>query len=65
MTLTSADGAAVTAAKGMVIGAHVPVPRGLSNLECGPAGSLAVPTVKVQIWNARRRLRSLLEEPPP
>jgi len=36
--------------------------EGLSYREIGRRLSLAVPTVKVQIWNARRRLRSLLEE---
>jgi len=42
------------------------VQKGLSYREIGQRLSLAVPTVKVQIWNARRRLRSLLEgeEPP-
>jgi len=42
------------------------VQKGLSYKEIGQRLSLAVPTVKVQIWNARRRLRSLLEgeEPP-
>ena len=38
------------------------VQEGLSYREIGRRLSLAVPTVKVQIWNARRRLRSLLEE---
>ncbi|HKI02769.1 MAG TPA: RNA polymerase sigma factor [Thermoanaerobaculia bacterium] len=38
------------------------VQKGLSYREIGQRLSLAVPTVKVQIWNARRRLRSLLEE---
>jgi RNA polymerase sigma-70 factor (ECF subfamily) len=38
------------------------VQNGLSYREIGRRLSLAVPTVKVQIWNARRRLRSLLEE---
>jgi RNA polymerase sigma-70 factor (ECF subfamily) len=38
------------------------VQNGLSYREIGRYLSLAVPTVKVQIWNARRRLRSLLEE---
>jgi RNA polymerase sigma-70 factor, ECF subfamily len=37
------------------------VQNGLSYREIGRRLSLAVPTVKVQIWNARRRLRSLLE----
>lgn len=41
------------------------VQEGLSYKEISQRLSLAVPTVKVQIWNARRRLRSLLEEPPP
>ncbi|MBW8874133.1 MAG: sigma-70 family RNA polymerase sigma factor [Acidobacteria bacterium] len=41
------------------------VQKGLSYREIGQRLSLAVPTVKVQIWNARRRLRSLLEEQPP
>ncbi len=41
------------------------VQKGLSYREIGERLSLAVPTVKVQIWNARRRLRSLMEEPPP
>jgi RNA polymerase sigma-70 factor (ECF subfamily) len=41
------------------------VQKGLSYKEISRRLSLAVPTVKVQIWNARRRLRSLLEEPPP
>lgn len=40
------------------------VQQGLSYKEISQRLSLAVPTVKVQIWNARRRLRSLLEEPP-
>ncbi len=40
------------------------VQKGLSYKEIGRRLSLAVPTVKVQIWNARRRLRSLLEEEP-
>lgn len=40
------------------------VQKGLSYREIGERLSLAVPTVKVQIWNARRRLRSLMEEPP-
>jgi RNA polymerase sigma factor (sigma-70 family) len=38
------------------------VQKGLSYREIGQRLSLAVPTVKVQIWNARRRLRSLLEK---
>ena len=38
------------------------VQKGLSYREIGERLSLAVPTVKVQIWNARRRLRSLMEE---
>jgi RNA polymerase sigma factor (sigma-70 family) len=38
------------------------VQKGLSYREIGTRLSLAVPTVKVQIWNARRRLRSLLAE---
>jgi RNA polymerase sigma-70 factor (ECF subfamily) len=38
------------------------VQEGLSYREIGRRLSLAVPTVKVQIWNARRRLRSLLDE---
>jgi RNA polymerase sigma-70 factor (ECF subfamily) len=38
------------------------VQNGLSYREIGRRLSLAVPTVKVQIWNARRRLRSLLEK---
>lgn len=37
------------------------VEKGLSYREIGQRLSLAVPTVKVQIWNARRRLRSLME----
>ena len=37
------------------------VQNGLSYREIGRRLSLAVPTVKVQIWNARRRLRSALE----
>lgn len=37
------------------------VQNGLSYREIGRRLSLAVPTVKVQIWNARRRLRSVLE----
>ena len=41
------------------------VQKGLSYREISERLSLAVPTVKVQIWNARRRLRSLMEEPPP
>lgn len=40
------------------------VQQGLSYKEISQRLSLAVPTVKVQIWNARRRLRSLLEDPP-
>jgi RNA polymerase sigma-70 factor (ECF subfamily) len=40
------------------------VQQGLSYKEISQRLSLALPTVKVQIWNARRRLRSLLEEPP-
>jgi len=38
------------------------VQQGLSYRDIGRRLSLAVPTVKVQIWNARRRLRSLLKE---
>jgi RNA polymerase sigma-70 factor, ECF subfamily len=41
------------------------VQTGLSYREIGRRLSLAVPTVKVQIWNARRRLRGLLEERSP
>jgi len=37
------------------------VQQDLSYGEIAERLSLAVPTVKVQIWNARRRLRSLLE----
>ncbi|MFY9825059.1 MAG: sigma-70 family RNA polymerase sigma factor [Thermoanaerobaculia bacterium] len=40
------------------------VQKGLSYREIGERLSLAVPTVKVQIWNARRRLRSLMESSP-
>ncbi len=40
------------------------VQQGLSYKEISQRLSLAIPTVKVQIWNARRRLRSLLEDPP-
>jgi RNA polymerase sigma-70 factor (ECF subfamily) len=38
------------------------VQAGLSYREIARRLSLAPPTVKVQIWNARRRLRTLLEE---
>jgi len=38
------------------------VQQGLSYGEIARRLSLATPTVKVQIWNARRRLRGLLEE---
>jgi RNA polymerase sigma-70 factor (ECF subfamily) len=38
------------------------VQQGLSYGEIARRLSLAAPTVKVQIWNARRRLRGLLEE---
>lgn len=38
------------------------VQQGLSYGEIARRLSLATPTVKVQIWNARRRLKSLLEE---
>jgi RNA polymerase sigma-70 factor, ECF subfamily len=41
------------------------VQKGLSYREIGKRLSLAVPTVKVQIWNARKRMRSLMEESPP
>ncbi|HEX4959694.1 MAG TPA: sigma-70 family RNA polymerase sigma factor [Thermoanaerobaculia bacterium] len=41
------------------------VQKGLSYREIGQRLSLAIPTVKVQIWNARRRLRSLLEDEVP
>lgn len=37
------------------------VQQGLSYREIARRLSLSTPTVKVQIWNARRRLRSLLE----
>ncbi|HSF44260.1 MAG TPA: RNA polymerase sigma factor [Thermoanaerobaculia bacterium] len=37
------------------------VQQGLSYSEVARRLSLSLPTVKVQIWNARRRLRSLLE----
>jgi RNA polymerase sigma-70 factor, ECF subfamily len=37
------------------------VQQGLSYEEIARRLSLAMPTVKVQIWNARQRLRSLLE----
>jgi RNA polymerase sigma factor (sigma-70 family) len=37
------------------------VQQGLSYGEVARRLSLSLPTVKVQIWNARRRLRSLLE----
>lgn len=37
------------------------VQQGLSYGEIARRLSLSLPTVKVQIWNARRRLRSLLE----
>ena len=37
------------------------VQRGLSYQQIADHLSLSLPTVKVQIWNARRRLRSLLE----
>lgn len=37
------------------------VQSGLSYQEIADRLSLSLPTVKVQIWNARRRLRSLLE----
>ena len=37
------------------------VQRGLSYQEIAQRLSLSLPTVKVQIWNARKRLRSLLE----
>lgn len=37
------------------------VQQGLSYEEISRRLSLAMPTVKVQIWNARQRLRSLLE----
>jgi RNA polymerase sigma-70 factor (ECF subfamily) len=40
------------------------VQHDLSYGEIAARLGLAVPTVKVQIWNARRRLRSLLEEAP-
>ncbi|HXU46975.1 MAG TPA: RNA polymerase sigma factor [Thermoanaerobaculia bacterium] len=40
------------------------VQEGLSYNEVARRLSLSVPTVKVQIWNARRRLRQLLEEGP-
>jgi RNA polymerase sigma-70 factor (ECF subfamily) len=36
--------------------------QGLSYREIAGRLSLALPTVKVQIWNARRRLKSLLQE---
>jgi RNA polymerase sigma factor (sigma-70 family) len=38
------------------------VQQGLSYGEIARRLSLALPTVKVQIWNARRRLKGLLEE---
>jgi RNA polymerase sigma-70 factor (ECF subfamily) len=38
------------------------VQQGLSYRDIARRLSLATPTVKVQIWNARRRLKSLLEE---
>lgn len=38
------------------------VQQGLSYTEIARRLSLATPTVKVQIWNARRRLRGLLRE---
>lgn len=41
------------------------VQQGLSYQEIATRLSLSLPTVKVQIWNARKRLRSLLEEDEP
>jgi RNA polymerase sigma-70 factor (ECF subfamily) len=40
------------------------VQQGLAYGEVAKRLGLSLPTVKVQIWNARRRLRSLLEEEP-
>lgn len=40
------------------------VQQGLPYREIARRLSLSLPTVKVQIWNARRRLRTLLEEEP-